>query len=88
MTKSSFDLIAPAGYVWSVTPSDTDDMSMETRAIRVGTAGDITILAYDPATNKLATVTIPDVVAGEVLMVRTTRVYSTGTTASGFTAYA
>ena len=67
----------PARYVWSVTPSDTEDLLRPTRAIRCGGAGD---LAVKTITGE--TVTIPSVVAGETLVIRAVRVYSTNTTAT------
>jgi hypothetical protein len=84
---SSFDAIKPAGWVWTVTPADAD-LPLKTRAIRVGTAGDLSVRAFSPVTKQLADTVIPGVVAGETLIIEATRINSTGTTASGITALA
>ena len=85
--RSSFDLIAPAGYAWAVTPSDTVDIS-ESRAVYVGTGGDVVLHAYDPTTNNKASVTLANVPDGTLLPIRTTRVLATGTTATNIVALA
>lgn len=79
---SSFDEIAPAGYAWRVTPSDSSDLAMPARALYVCVDGDVTVMAFDPAAKKLAPVTFPAMIAGSYLMVKTTRVMQTGTTAT------
>lgn len=68
----------PASHLFLITPSDTDTVRYVTRAIRVGTAGDLAVLTLGGET-----VTIPDVVAGEVLAIQVTKVYSSNTTADG-----
>lgn len=85
--SSSFDSIKPAGWVWNVTPADSD-LPRKTRAIRVGTGGDLSIRAFSPVTGKLTDTVIPAVAAGETLTVEATRINLTGTTASGITALA
>lgn len=65
----------------NITKSDTDTFD-QVSIVRVGTAGDVKI-----KTSSGDDVTIPDVLAGEVLNVEIVRVYSTGTTASGFTRF-
>jgi hypothetical protein len=87
MSSSSFDSIKPAGWVWAVTPADTD-LPRKTRAIRVGTAGDVSVRAFSPVTKTLTDTVIPGVTAGETLVIEATRINSTGTTASGITALA
>lgn len=82
-----FDSVKPAGWVWNVTPADAD-LPMTTRAIRVGTAGDLAVRAFSPVTGKLTDTVIPSVAAGETLLIEATRINSTGTTASGITAFA
>lgn len=49
------------------------------RAIRVGTGGDVVAVRQDNET-----VTIPNVLAGETLVIAAIRINSTNTTASGF----
>ena len=85
---SGFDLLAPAGFAWAVTPSDSADLAMEARALYVGTGGNISLSAYDPSTGKRASVTFTNVPDGSVLPVRTFRVNSTSTTASSIVALA
>lgn len=85
---SGIDAVAPPGYVWSVTPSDTVNQPMTTRAVRVTGAGDLAIAAYDPATGNVRSITIPSLAAGETVIVRTNRIFATGTTATGIIAYA
>lgn len=85
---SGLDQIAPAGFAWAVTPSDSADLAMETRALYVGTGGNIVLIAYDPTTGKRASVTFTNVPDAAVLPVRTKRVNSTNTTASNIVALA
>ena len=67
----------PAEHLFLITASDTADLPFVTRAIRVGTAGNLAVL-----TTASELVTIPLVLAGETIAVQATRVYSTNTTAS------
>jgi len=85
---SGIDEIKPAGYVWAVTPSDSAELKKHTRAIFVGGAGNIAVRAFDPATDKLADVTITGVLAGQIIPVRTKMVLLTGTTATNIIALA
>jgi len=83
-----FDVIGqgqgePAEHAWAITASDTALLRFVTRAIRVGTAGDVSVKTIGGEV-----VIIPDVVAGETLPVRAVLLYSTSTTASGFTGFA
>ncbi len=73
----------PAEFVWLITPSDSDELRFVTRAIRVGTAGDLAVKSASGDT-----VIIPDVLAGETLAIRVRVVFSTSTTASGIMGYA
>lgn len=68
----------PSAYLFLITPSDTDNLQYVTRAIRVGTAGDLAVLTVAGQV-----VTIPDCLSGEVLPIQVQKVYSTNTTASG-----
>ena len=86
---SGFDMIAPAKFGWVPTLSDTVNLPKETRALLIPPADDgniIVALMYNPVTNNLAPVSLP-VVAG-YNPIATTRIYSTGTTATGVIAIA
>lgn len=65
----------------AVTKSDTVDLAFRCRALYIGVTGDVAILAKDNATS----VVFKAVPVG-VLRVRTTRVMSTGTTATNMVA--
>ncbi len=75
------DLSSPADEAASVTPHDTNDLSKTTRAIYVGSGGDLKV---DMA--KSGTVTFVGVPTGTVLPIRAERVYATGTTATSIVA--
>jgi hypothetical protein len=86
---SGFDMIAPAKYGWVPALSDTVDLPKETRALLIPSDEDgliVKCLMYDPDTGNLAAVSLP-VVAG-YNPIATTRIYSTGTTATGVIAIA
>jgi len=85
---SSFDSIKPAGWIWAVTPSDTVDLKISTRAIFVGGAGNLSVEAFDPATKKRATVVLTGVLAGSVLPIEVSRVNAASTTATNIVAFA
>lgn len=85
---SGFNLIAPYGYAWAVTPSDSADLAKQTRALWIGGTGDVRISTYDPVTQNAAAVTIQSVPAGTLLTVATNRVYLTGTDATEIVALA
>jgi hypothetical protein len=75
----------PAINALAVTPSDTAEVKAghTCRAFRVGsTAGDVTLKLTDGST-----VTIPAVKTGETISIYFTHVYSTGTAATGITAF-
>lgn len=75
------DLSAPARGVVSVTPSDTVDLTIPSRYLYVGSAGDVKVDMVD------GTITIfTSVAAGTILPIRVSRVYLTLTTASGIIA--
>lgn len=84
---SGFDQLAPAGYAWAVTPSDSVNFTMEARALYVGTGGNVVLVAYDQNGQKAA-VTFSNVPDGTILPVRASRVNSTSTTASNIVALA
>ena len=68
----------PARFAFLITPSDDDELLSVTRGIRIGTAGDVAL-----KTMGNSVIVIPDVLAGETLVIRAVKVYATGTTASG-----
>ena len=76
--SSSDSLIAPAQFCFEVTPSDSQELQVVTKAIYVGEGGDVTLLAVDNATD----VTFRNVPAGSILDVRVAAVRATGTSAS------
>lgn len=82
------DAIKPAGYAWAVTPSDSADLVLRTRAVYVGTGGNMVCSMVDPTTNKVASVTFTNIASSTVLPIETTRIWSTSTTASGIVALA
>ena len=81
-TSYGTGLSSPAVRASSVVPSDGSDLNTYSRAIYVGTAGDlrVTMVGGDD-------VTLPSVPAGQVLPIRVRRVWSTGTAASGIVAF-
>ena len=68
---------APARGGFAVTPSDSVDLPRETRAIYVGSSGDLSLLLVDGSA-----VTLAGIVGGSLVPVRATRVKATDTTAS------
>lgn len=72
---------APADDVYMITPHDTNLLPQTVRAIRIAVAGDIRIMT---AAGNDRTLTV---LAEEVLLCGATRVYSTGTTATGLLGY-
>lgn len=80
VNRGPLEAVTPAQHAASVSPSDSTDLSVSTRALIIGTAG---ALKVDTVGGE--TVTIASVPAG-ILPIEVTRVYSTGTTASDITA--
>jgi len=73
----------PAIYAFNITPNDDADLLLLTRAIRAGGAGDLALKTFGGNI-----VIIPDLIAGETVIIRATRVYATDTTATGLVGYA
>lgn len=71
----------PAQSAAAITPNDSVDLTVATRGIYVGSAGDVKVDMLGSGT-----VTFTSLQAGTVLPVRATRVYSTGTDATGLIA--
>lgn len=70
----------PARRAVAITPHDSTNLAYETRAVYVGVGGNITCVMDGEA------VLFTAVPTGTVLPIRTTRVNSTGTTASALVA--
>jgi hypothetical protein len=70
--------MSPATRCFAVTPSDSADLPQATKALYVGTAGDVVLLSIDSA----ASVAFRNVPAGSILDVRARAVRATGTTAA------
>lgn len=68
------------GHVVSVTPNDSTDLAVMCQAIRATAAGNIKITCPSGATPTLA------FAAAETRYVRATRIWATGTTATGIEA--
>ena len=74
-TRSS-EVTGPLNYAETITPSDTNDLTRVTRAIWVGTEGDLQVTLRSGET-----VTFANMYPGWH-PIRATRVWATGTTAS------
>jgi hypothetical protein len=74
------DQDVPALHAAVVTPSNTVDLTYVSRALVIGTAGDVKVTTLGGET-----VTLPAVPAG-ILPLRVTRVFATGTTAASISA--
>jgi hypothetical protein len=73
-------LDSPAAHAFAVTTSDSSDLSTAARALYVGTGGDIKVTTIGGET-----VTFTSVAAG-FFPIRVSRVFATGTTATGIIA--
>lgn len=69
-------LESPAANAFEVTPHDTNELASVTRAIYVGTTGNVRLVTINNET-----VTFVDVPAGNIIPIRAFRILSTGTTA-------
>ena len=76
--SSSDSVIAPAQFCFDVSPSDSEELQLVTKAIYVGEGGDVTLRAVDNASE----VTFRNVPSGAILDVRVAAVLATGTSAS------
>jgi hypothetical protein len=70
-------LISPASDCFGVTPSDSLDLARSTRAIYVGTGGDLKVLTIGSS----SPVTFRNIISGSILDIRIRQVFATGTTA-------
>lgn len=76
--NSNHTLDAPARNAIAVSPSDTNDLAIRSRALFIGGAGDIKVDMVD----KGEAVIFKGLSAGQKLDIQVTRVYSTDTTAT------
>lgn len=76
--KTTDSLIYSARNCSSITPSDVDEITQITKAMYVGTGGDVTLRSVDGETD----VRFANVNAGAILHVRALFARSTGTTTS------
>lgn len=70
-------LIAPASRAFAIVPDDAADLPYATKAIYVGSSGDLVLRAIDSVDN----VVLRNVVGGSILAIRTAAVRADGTTA-------
>lgn len=82
--KKRFALESPGQNAVAVTPNDSADLSYTARALYVGGAGNVKVDML--GTEGDATVTFSGIVAGSIIPVVVTRVYSTDTTATSIVA--
>lgn len=73
---------SPAWDALAVTPHDTTKLATYSKALYVGTAGNVAVLTLDGNT-----VTFTNVQDGQILPIRVQRVNSTNTTASNIVAF-
>ena len=76
-SRKKFDLSGPATNAVVVSPSDSTDLTYVTRAVYVGTTGNLKVTMSDSGT-----VLFTGVVAGSTLPIRVSRIWNTTTTAS------
>lgn len=70
--------MGPATRAFAITPSDSDELPMATKAIYVGATGDIAVRPLDGTQD----VVFANVPAGGILDLRASAVRATGTSAS------
>lgn len=75
---ASDSLISPARMAFAITPNDSQDLSLFTKAIYVGIGGDVVLRAVGADND----VTFANVQTGSIIDVRCRAVRSSGTTAS------
>lgn len=87
LAKVFDDIPAPPGInspedYQAVTPNDSADLNFRCRAIWCGVAGNVAFMARDGSTS----VVLTNVPASTWVQIRTNRILSTGTTATGIVA--
>jgi hypothetical protein len=89
MTQDSFaavsdSVIAPASEAFAIIPKDNGELTRATKALYVGTGGDIVLRAVGSQED----VTLRNVVAGSVIAIRVRAIRATGTTAANLVGFA
>lgn len=77
LANPSNNIMATADDAEAATPSDDTDLVYVSRALYVGTGGDVTVV-----TKRGNTVLFANVIDGTIIPIRVTRVMATGTTAT------
>lgn len=77
-SHNDINAISPARNVAAITPDDATDLTYVAKALYIGVGGNVYLDAVYEGSN-VAFVNVP---SGTILPVQTTRVYSTGTTAT------
>ncbi len=72
-------LVAPAKHVFTITPDALEDLPMATKALYIGSGGDLVMRAVDSEED----VTFANVAAGTILPIRV-RAIRTSSTAANF----
>lgn len=71
----------PADDAYMITPSDSENLPVQVRAIRAANGGDLHVITYSGTER---TLTLLD---GEILTLVVRKVFATGTTATGLLGY-
>lgn len=74
-------LVGPCEFGAAITPNDSTDLTVTSRAIYVGGGGDIALI-----TKGGSTITLAGAAAGSVIPIRAVRIKATGTTATSLVA--
>jgi hypothetical protein len=75
--KHTRSLTSPPEHAVAISPADDVDLAVVTRALYVGSGGDMSVRMYDGSV-----VTLANVPSGTMLPLRVDRVLATGTTAA------
>lgn len=70
-------LSSPPSHIVAVTPDDANDLAVSSRCINVATAGDVQVTTINGETGVI------HIAAGVVFPIRASRIWATGTTATG-----
>jgi hypothetical protein len=81
LANKSNNVVDPASNAAAVTPNDSTDLAVTSRALFVGGAGNIAVTMAGGQS-----ITFTGVTAGAVLPIRVSRILSTGTTATSIVA--
>ena len=76
--KHSRSLTAPPEEAVAIAPENSADLAFATRALYVGTGGDVRLRMLGGAE-----ITLANLASGSLIPIRATRVFATGTTATG-----